>query len=95
LTLQQRYIKYLSCCRPSLSLAPILCAPMHPIKRSRLIRWCLGWLSGGSPRPCLCGLHKLTKQHVIHCLYMHSFLHLLLKMEDLISCVLNRLPHST
>ncbi|KAI9481582.1 MAG: hypothetical protein EXX96DRAFT_482365, partial [Benjaminiella poitrasii] len=91
-TLQQRYSKLLTCCRPSLSLDPILWIPMHPIERSRLIRWRLGWLPGGSPRPCLCGLHKLTKQHVIHCLHMHSSLHLPLEVEDPISCVLNRIP---
>ncbi|KAI9473771.1 MAG: hypothetical protein EXX96DRAFT_652531 [Benjaminiella poitrasii] len=91
-TLQQRYSKLLSCCRPSPSLDPILWIPMQPIERSRLIRWSLGWLPGGSPRPCLCGLHKLTKQHVISCLHMHFSLHIPLEMEDPISCVLNRIP---
>ncbi|KAI9480729.1 MAG: hypothetical protein EXX96DRAFT_594862 [Benjaminiella poitrasii] len=80
-TLQQRYNKLFSCCRPSLSLDPILWVPMYPIERS-------------SPRLCLCGIHKLTKQHIIRCLHMHLSLHQPLEMEDPTSCILNRLPHS-
>ncbi|KAI9469636.1 MAG: hypothetical protein EXX96DRAFT_461684, partial [Benjaminiella poitrasii] len=91
-TLQQRYRKLLSCYRPSLSLDLILWIPMHPIKSSGLIRWRLDWLPGGSPRPCLCGIHKLTNQHIIRCLHMHTSLHQPLEVEDLNSCILNRLP---
>ncbi|KAG1039288.1 hypothetical protein G6F43_012546 [Rhizopus delemar] len=67
----------LSLCRPIISLDPILWLPMTRIERNRCVRWRLGWLPGGTPRPC--SFHPsqtLTKSHSIHCLNMHRQLQL-------------------
>ncbi|KAI7902258.1 uncharacterized protein BX663DRAFT_436136, partial [Cokeromyces recurvatus] len=94
LTLQQRHSKLLSVCRPSLSMDPILWLPMLPIERSQLIRWRLGWLLGGTPKPCQCKLHNLTKKHSIHCLRIHSQLRMSQDADDPINRLPSRPPKS-
>ncbi|CEP16609.1 hypothetical protein [Parasitella parasitica] len=57
------------------------------------LRWRLGWLPGGIPRPCVYHpLEKLTRKHGIECLDMHSRLQMPLSVEDHLSYVLNHLP---
>ncbi|KAI8067723.1 uncharacterized protein B0P05DRAFT_552737 [Gilbertella persicaria] len=82
--------KMLSLCRPFLSLDPILWMPMINIERSRLIRWRLEWLPGGSPKPCSCGQH-LSHSHAINCLSMHVMLNQPTTVSDPLSHLLNRL----
>ncbi|KAI9266811.1 hypothetical protein BDA99DRAFT_421021, partial [Phascolomyces articulosus] len=56
----------LALCRPKLILDPILWIPMTRKERSRCIRWRMGWLPGGLPKPCIkCGYHSLNKQHAL------------------------------
>jgi hypothetical protein len=67
---------------------------MLKVDRSRLVRWRLGWLPGGKPKPCRCGSH-LTKTHVIRCLHLHARLSIGWKLShDPLSFLVNRLPSS-
>ncbi|KAG1548195.1 hypothetical protein G6F49_009974 [Rhizopus delemar] len=85
--------KLLSCCRPTVSLDPILWLPMTRKERSRCIRWRLGWLPGGKPRPCPIHPNQtLTKSHAIQCLNMHNRLQMPSAIEDPLSFLLNILP---
>ncbi|SAM00536.1 hypothetical protein [Absidia glauca] len=51
-------------CRPKRGIDPILHVPMDRRHRSRLIRWRLVWLTGGSPKLCACG-QTISKRHII------------------------------
>ncbi|EIE91862.1 hypothetical protein RO3G_16573 [Rhizopus delemar RA 99-880] len=50
--IQGKNSRLLSSCRPTITLDPILWLPMTHEERSRCIRWRLGWLPGGAPKPC-------------------------------------------
>jgi hypothetical protein len=53
---------------------------------SRCIRWCLGWLPGGRPRPCpIHHFSMLTRSHAIECLRMYHRLRLPLSTPDPLS----------
>ncbi|OBZ84699.1 hypothetical protein A0J61_07258 [Choanephora cucurbitarum] len=65
---------------------------MTVAERSLLVRWRLGWLPGGKPRPCTCGHSPLTKKHISLCLFFHLRLHVPTRVADPISYILNRLP---
>ncbi|KAI9481644.1 MAG: hypothetical protein EXX96DRAFT_479790, partial [Benjaminiella poitrasii] len=54
----------------------------------------LDWLTGGSSRLCLCGIHKLTKKHAIHCLRVQISLHMSPQVDDTVWNLINRLPHT-
>ncbi|SAL98890.1 hypothetical protein [Absidia glauca] len=54
-TAASRQSTLLQQCRPKRGIDPILHVPMDRRHRSRLIRWRLGWLTGGFPRLCACG----------------------------------------
>ncbi|ORZ11437.1 hypothetical protein BCR42DRAFT_310216, partial [Absidia repens] len=79
-------------CRPTNKVDPIMLIPMLPRVRSRCIRWRLGWLSGGMPKPCHCGT-TITKKHLIQCRHFHSRLSIsFATADDPLSFLLNRLP---
>ncbi|KAG1145170.1 hypothetical protein G6F38_005830 [Rhizopus arrhizus] len=83
----------ISACRPTLSVDPILWLPMSPAERSRLVRWRLGWLPGGVPKPCIYHPNDLfTRSHSIRCLHMHRRLQMPLTEPDPLSFLLNKLP---
>ncbi|KAL4214188.1 hypothetical protein AB4K20DRAFT_1792719 [Rhizopus microsporus] len=85
--------KLLSNCRRSISLDPILWLPMSKSERSRCIRWRLGWLPGGKPRPCpKHPTQLLSKKHAISCLDMHQRLFMPETIRDPLSFLLNILP---
>ncbi|KAG1578780.1 hypothetical protein G6F48_011664 [Rhizopus delemar] len=85
----------LSACRPQLIVDPILWLPMSYIERSRLIRWRMGWLPGGRPKPCIYHPHDLlTRSHAITCLNMHHRLLMPSTVSDPLSYLLNLLPTS-
>jgi hypothetical protein len=74
---------------------PILWLPMSYIERSRLIRWRMGWLPGGRPKPCIYHPHDLlTRSHAITCLNMHHRLLMPSTVSDPLSYLLNLLPSS-
>ncbi|KAI8967054.1 hypothetical protein BDF20DRAFT_983177 [Mycotypha africana] len=59
----------LSSCRPFHGVDPTLWLPMTPVERSRVIRWRLGWLPGGVPKPCIHHPNVMfTRKHSIICL---------------------------
>jgi hypothetical protein len=93
LNLLHKNTKLLAGCRTRISLDPILWLPMTRAERSRCIRWRLGWLPGGKPKPCPRhpGL-TLSKSHAIHCLHMHQRLFMPDSVADPISFLLNQLP---
>ncbi|KAG0783481.1 hypothetical protein G6F22_008669 [Rhizopus arrhizus] len=83
----------ISACRPTLSVDPILWLPMSPAERSRLVRWRLGWLPGGVPKPCIYHPNDLfTRSHSIRCLHMHRRLQMPFTEPDPLSFLLNKLP---
>ncbi|KAI9271689.1 hypothetical protein BDA99DRAFT_594820 [Phascolomyces articulosus] len=54
--------RLLALCRPKLILNPILWILMTRKERSCYIRWRMGWLSGGRPKPCIkFRYHSLNK----------------------------------
>ncbi|ORE07521.1 hypothetical protein BCV72DRAFT_326374 [Rhizopus microsporus var. microsporus] len=62
-------------------------------QRSCYIRWRLGWLPGGKPRPCpKRPTQQLSKNHVISCLDMHRRLFMSETIRDPLSFLLNMLP---
>lgn len=72
---------------------PSLWLPMTCSERSRVLRWRLGWLSGGKPKECT--LHpgqNWSRRHVFECLHVHGRLYLPRTIEDPISFLLNLLP---
>ncbi|KAI9483403.1 MAG: hypothetical protein EXX96DRAFT_478968, partial [Benjaminiella poitrasii] len=80
-------------CKPTLSTVPILWLPMTQTERSRVLRWRLGWLPGGKPKPC--PYHPATHfnlTHAIGCLHMHNRLYLPVTVKDPLSFLLNHLP---
>ena len=88
-----RNSKLISHCRRSVSLDPILWLPMSNSERSRCIRWRLGWLPGGKPKPCpRHPAHHLSKKHGINCLNMHRRLFMPETIPDPLSFLLNMLP---
>ncbi|KAG1540170.1 hypothetical protein G6F49_012192 [Rhizopus delemar] len=90
---QRRTSKQLSHCRRSISIDPILWLPMSKSERSRCIRWRLGWLPGGKPRPCpKHPMQQLSKNHAINCLDMHRRLFMPETVQDPLSFLLNMLP---
>ena len=85
--------KLLSNCRRSISLDPILWLLMSKSERSRCIRWRLGWLPGGKPRPCpRQSTQLLSKNHAISCLDMHQRLFMPDIIRNPLSFLLNMLP---
>ncbi|KAG1207887.1 hypothetical protein G6F35_010928 [Rhizopus arrhizus] len=85
----------LSACRPQLVVDPILWLPMSYIERSRLIRWRMGWLPGGRPKPCIYHPHDLlTRSHANSCLHIHHRLLMPSTVSDPLSYLLNLLPTS-
>ncbi|KAG1028717.1 hypothetical protein G6F57_001337 [Rhizopus arrhizus] len=85
----------LSACHPQLVVDPILWLPMSYIERNRLIRWRMGWLPGGRPKPCIYHPHDLlTRSHAITCLNMHHRLLMPSTVSDPLSYLLNLLPTS-
>ncbi|KAG1167700.1 hypothetical protein G6F36_012458 [Rhizopus arrhizus] len=90
---QCRTSKQLSHCRRSISIDPILWLPMSKSERSRCIRWRLGWLPDGKPRPCpKHPMQQLSKNHAINCLDMHRRLFMPKTAQDPLSFLLNMLP---
>ncbi|KAG1138667.1 hypothetical protein G6F37_009849 [Rhizopus arrhizus] len=88
-----RNSKLLFNCRRSISLDPILWLSMLKSDRSCCIRWRLGWLPGGKPRPCpKYPAQQFSKNHAINCLDMHRCLFLPETIRDPLSFVLNMLP---
>lgn len=68
-----RFSKYLSACRKTLSINLILWLPTMNQERSRLIRWRLRLLPHGSSYPCpLYPDQFFNSSHSIHCLNIHS-----------------------
>ncbi|KAG1089154.1 hypothetical protein G6F40_013358 [Rhizopus arrhizus] len=66
---------------------------MSPAERSRLVRWRLGWLPGGVPKPCIYHPNDLfTRSHSIRCLHMHRRLQMPFTEPDPLSFLLNKLP---
>ncbi|ORE02478.1 hypothetical protein BCV72DRAFT_317778 [Rhizopus microsporus var. microsporus] len=62
-------------------------------QRSRCIRWRLGWLPGGKPRPCpKHPTQQLSKNHAISCLDIHRCLFMPETTRDPLSFLLNMLP---
>ncbi|KAI7905329.1 uncharacterized protein BX663DRAFT_585824, partial [Cokeromyces recurvatus] len=51
--LQEKHSKLLSHCRNNLIVDPILTIPMTRRERFRCVRWRLGWLPLGKPKPAL------------------------------------------
>ncbi|KAG0737084.1 hypothetical protein G6F57_010291 [Rhizopus arrhizus] len=91
--LTNRNSKLLSHCRRSVSLDPILWAPVSNSERSRCIQWKLGWLPAGKPKPCpRHPAHHLSKKHAINCLNMHRRLFMSETIPDPLSFLLNMLP---
>ncbi|KAG1150124.1 hypothetical protein G6F37_000613 [Rhizopus arrhizus] len=69
---QKRNSKLISSCRLSVSIDPIMWLPMSNAERSRCIRWRLGWLPSGKPRPYPKQVTQhLSKDHAVDCLTMH------------------------
>ncbi|KAI7855585.1 hypothetical protein BDC45DRAFT_438578 [Circinella umbellata] len=64
-------------------------------ERSRCLRWRLGWLPGGKPKPCkTCGFPNFHKNHAIHCLHIHNRLQIEYnKTADPISYLFSLLPN--
>ncbi|KAI8967051.1 hypothetical protein BDF20DRAFT_891932, partial [Mycotypha africana] len=83
----------LSSCRPFHGVDPTLWLPMTPVERSRVIRWRLGWLPGGVPKPCIHHPNVMfTRKHSIICLHMHRRLQMPCTVNDPISFLLSMLP---
>ncbi|KAI9258359.1 hypothetical protein EDC94DRAFT_613525 [Helicostylum pulchrum] len=62
-------------------------------KRSRVLRWRLGWLPGGKPTECAYHPYQnWSRHHAFECLNVHERLYLQLTVSDPISFLLNRLP---
>ncbi|KAG1056034.1 hypothetical protein G6F43_002034 [Rhizopus delemar] len=93
---QGKNSRLLSSCRPTITLDPILWLPMTHEERSRCIRWRLGWLPGGAPKPCpYHPNNNLSRRHAISCLNMHRRLCMPETIADPISFLLNMLPTRT
>ena len=91
--IQGKNSKLLSSCRPTITLDPILWLPMTHDERSRCLRWRLGWLPGGAPKPCpRHPSNNLSRRHAISCLNMHRQLCMPEAITDPISFLLNMLP---
>lgn len=91
--LTQKNSLLLSHCRPKISKDPILWLPMTKADRHRCIKWRLGWLTGGKPRPCY--KHpdiNFSKRHALRCLDIHNRLMMPQTIIDPLSFLLNRLP---
>ncbi|KAG1276683.1 hypothetical protein G6F65_009068 [Rhizopus arrhizus] len=62
-------------------------------ERSRCLRWRLGWLPGGAPKPCpRHPNNNLSRRHAISCLNTHRRLCMPETIADPISFLLNMLP---
>ncbi|PHZ13715.1 uncharacterized protein RHIMIDRAFT_236769 [Rhizopus microsporus ATCC 52813] len=62
-------------------------------QRSRCVRWRLGWLPGGKPRPCpKHPMQQLSKNHATSCLDMHRRLSMPATIRDPLSFIPNMLP---
>ncbi|SAL96426.1 hypothetical protein [Absidia glauca] len=76
-----------------IQIDPLLKIPMTKKHRSRCIRWRLGWLTGGSRKPCTCQA-PISKTHIISCHHHHARLSINSSLtSDPLSYILNRLPH--
>ncbi|KAG1587637.1 hypothetical protein G6F47_010874 [Rhizopus delemar] len=94
--IQGKNSRLLSSCRPTITLDPILWLPMTHEERSRCIRWRLGWLPGGAPKPCpRHPNNNLSRRHAISCLNMHRRLCMPEAIADPISFLLNMLSTRT
>ncbi|KAG0780743.1 hypothetical protein G6F29_012320 [Rhizopus arrhizus] len=91
--IQGKNSKLLSSYRPTITLDPILWLPMTHEERSRCLRWRLGWLPGGAPKPCpRHPNNNLSRRHAISCLNTHRRLCMPETIADPISFLLNMLP---
>ncbi|KAG1046605.1 hypothetical protein G6F43_010916 [Rhizopus delemar] len=62
-------------------------------KLLRVVRWRLGWLPGGVPKPCVYHpTDMLIRSHAIRCLHMHQRLQMPSTEPDPLSFLLNKLP---
>ncbi|KAG0943531.1 hypothetical protein G6F57_003911 [Rhizopus arrhizus] len=93
LNIQGKNSRLLSSCRPTITLDPILWLPMIHEESSRCLRWRLGWLPGGAPKPCpRHPNNNLSRRHAISCLNTHRRLCMPETTADPISFLLNVLP---
>ncbi|KAG1150756.1 hypothetical protein G6F38_001803 [Rhizopus arrhizus] len=91
--IQGKNSKLLSSCRPTITLDPILWLPMAHEERSRCLRWRLGCLPGGAPKPCpRHPSNNLSRRHAISCLNTHPRLCMTETIAGPISFLLNMLP---
>lgn len=94
--LHEKHSKLLACCRPELTIDPILWLPTTCVEKERCLRWWLGWLPLGRPQPCpFHPFEMFNKRHIIQCLQMHNRLFLPQTIEDPLSFLLNKLPRKT
>ncbi|CDH56230.1 hypothetical protein RO3G_07988 [Lichtheimia corymbifera JMRC:FSU:9682] len=83
---------HLSYLRPTLTLDPILFLPMTSRKRSRLMRWRMGWLPG-RPIECVCGNDHTSRRHLYTCLDVATRLQVPMDAQpNPIDHLLNQLP---
>ncbi|KAG1552208.1 hypothetical protein G6F46_001215 [Rhizopus delemar] len=94
--IQGKTSRLLSSRRSTITLNPILWLPMTHEERSRCIRWRLGWLPGGAPKPCpYHPNNNLSRRHAISCLNTHRRLCMPEAIVDPMSFLLNMLPTRT
>ncbi|CEP13248.1 hypothetical protein [Parasitella parasitica] len=75
---------FLTHCRPTICIDPILWLPMTQGERSHCLRWRLGWLPSGYSAFCpLHPNHPLTKSHAIQCLRIYHRLMMPETINDL------------
>ncbi|KAI8327975.1 hypothetical protein BC941DRAFT_364235 [Chlamydoabsidia padenii] len=91
LAMEQQSSILLKQCRSTRGIDLIMRPPMLRTHRSRLIRWRLGWMTGGIPKSYACG-QALSKQHIIQCFNLHSRLSVSNDHPDPLSHVLNQFP---
>ncbi|EIE90659.1 hypothetical protein RO3G_15370 [Rhizopus delemar RA 99-880] len=90
---QRARTKLLSACRSQSTIDPILWLPMTSVERSQVVRWRLGWLPGGVPKPCIYHpTDMLIRSHAIRCLHMHQRLQMPSTEPDPLSFLLDKLP---
>ncbi|KAG2219714.1 hypothetical protein INT45_006046 [Circinella minor] len=91
---QRKNSKLLNQCRQQLGIDPILWLPMTSIEHNLCIHYRLGWITNHQQQPCP-NCHQtthLSKQHLLSCHRVHTFLSIPKNISDPISFILNRLP---